>query len=84
MVLVGVNASRLETDGDCTTYIQGCAHVGLYRFLPKCLAIIGYARSALTDAELREKLKGYLKGDEDKINTFLELCTYQSGQVCLQ
>ena len=49
------------------------------RFLPKDLQIIGYARSKLTVEDLRNKLKGYLKGEDDLIGDFLGRVTYISG-----
>lgn len=49
-------------------------------FLPENLHIIGYARSELSDDELRAKLKGYLQGQESTIAEFLSHCTYISGQ----
>ncbi|GMH35965.1 hypothetical protein BSKO_03833 [Bryopsis sp. KO-2023] len=49
-------------------------------FLPDNIQILGYARSNLKDEELRDRLKGYLKGEESKINEFLSLCTYKQGQ----
>eukprot|EP00951_Prasinocladus_malaysianus_P026062 scaffold230199_cov48-Prasinocladus_malaysianus.AAC.1 len=54
----------------------------LYRahFLPENLAVIGYARSSLSDEDLRAKIKGFLSGDEGTINQFLSMCTYVSGQ----
>ena len=55
-----------------------CCCVG-NRFLPKDLQIIGYARSKLTAEDLREKLKGYLKGEDDLIGEFLGRVTYISG-----
>ncbi len=49
------------------------------RFLPKNLQIIGYARSKLTDNDLKEKITGYLKGDEGKIKEFLDRISYIAG-----
>ena len=51
----------------------------LPRFLPKDLEIVGYARSKLSSESLREKVKGFLKGDEGKINEFLERVSYVQG-----
>lgn len=51
------------------------------RFLPDDVRIIGYARSQLTDASLRERLQEYLKGDVVMIHEFLDTCTYVQGQV---
>jgi glucose-6-phosphate 1-dehydrogenase len=49
------------------------------RFLPKNLQIIGYARSKLTAEELREKIKGYLKGEEAEVKEYLSRVTYIPG-----
>ena len=49
-------------------------------FLPKVVRIVGYARSDLTDNDLRDKLRGYLKADESVVNDFLSKCSYVSGQ----
>ncbi len=51
------------------------------RFLPRATQIIGYARTALTDEGLRERLVPYLKGDEEAIQKFLKLCCYLQGDV---
>mmetsp|Transcript_8996 Transcript_8996/g.16207 ORF Transcript_8996/g.16207 Transcript_8996/m.16207 type:complete len:517 (-) Transcript_8996:188-1738(-) len=48
-------------------------------FLPAALDVIGYARSPLSDDDLRAKLKGFLKADEDVVDSFLSKCTYVSG-----
>jgi len=52
-------------------------------FLPTHIQIIGYARSPLTDQQLRDKLRQYLpKGTpevEGQVTSFLQLCTYMSG-----
>ena len=50
------------------------------RHLPNGLAIIGYARSKLTDDSLREKVKPHLKGgSEEDIQSFLEKLSYVPG-----
>eukprot|EP00850_Spirogloea_muscicola_P002141 SM000008S22230 [mRNA] locus=s8:585467:589117:- [translate_table: standard] len=41
--------------------------------------VFGYARSKLSDMDLREKLKGHLKGDQSDIAEFLNLVTYVAG-----
>lgn len=52
----------------------------LCRFLPKDLAIIGYARSALDINDLRKKIKGFLKSkDEAKKEDFVQHVTYVQG-----
>jgi glucose-6-phosphate 1-dehydrogenase len=33
----------------------------------------------MTDEELRDSLRAHLKGDKDKVESFLELCTYVHG-----
>ncbi|KAK9865125.1 hypothetical protein WJX84_006808 [Apatococcus fuscideae] len=49
-------------------------------FLPKDLAIIGYARSALDINDLRKKIKGFLKSkDEAKKDEFVQHITYVQG-----
>lgn len=49
------------------------------RFLPKNLKIIGYARSKLSDDDLKEKIKGYLKGEEAQVKEFLDRIHYIPG-----
>lgn len=50
------------------------------RFLPKDLAIIGYARSALDINDLRKKIKGFLKSKDDaKKEDFVQHITYVQG-----
>jgi len=52
-------------------------------FLPESLRIIGYARSDLTDGELRQRLAPFLlKGkdaDQATVDAFLSCCSYVSG-----
>jgi hypothetical protein len=48
-------------------------------FLPRNVAIIGYARTQLTDEELRAKLRPRLEGGSNEVDKFLELCTYVQG-----
>ncbi len=50
-----------------------------HRFLPKDLRIIGYARSKLTDQDLKEKVKGYLKGTDAEVKEFLSRISYIPG-----
>jgi glucose-6-phosphate 1-dehydrogenase len=48
--------------------------------LPERTAIVGYARSSMTDAAANDKLRGFLKaGTEEQRAAFLALCTYRSG-----
>jgi glucose-6-phosphate 1-dehydrogenase len=49
------------------------------RFLPENLSILGYARSKLSKKDLQEKVKPNLKGDDDKINEFLDKLDYEAG-----
>ncbi|CAK0786708.1 Glucose-6-phosphate 1-dehydrogenase, cytoplasmic isoform [Coccomyxa viridis] len=49
-------------------------------FLPKNLKLIGYARSKLSNSDLHEKIKGYLKGDDKTKQEFLDRITYVQGQ----
>ena len=51
-----------------------------HRFLPKNLKLIGYARSKLSNSDLHEKIKGYLKGDDKTKQEFLDRITYVQGQ----
>lgn len=48
-------------------------------FLPRNVAIIGYARTQLTDQQLRDKLRPRLKGSHQDKESFLERCTYVAG-----
>lgn len=55
----------------------------LYRhhFLPQCTTICGYARSAKTDDEFRQRIRSYLKeGTETEKQAFLNMCIYRSGK----
>ena len=49
------------------------------RFLPENLSILGYARSKLSKKDLQEKVKPNLKGDNDKVNEFLDKLDYEAG-----
>ena len=42
--------------------------------LPKEVSIVGFARSASTDTQFREKIEGHLKGD--KVGAFVKYLTY--------
>ena len=50
--------------------------------LPKDTVVFGYARSKLTDDELRQRLRPYLekKATPDQVTSFLQICRYQGGQ----
>ena len=50
-----------------------------HRFLPKNLKLIGYARSKLTDSDLHNKVKDYLKGDDKTKDEFLSRISYVPG-----
>ncbi|KAF8070929.1 G6PD5 [Scenedesmus sp. PABB004] len=52
-------------------------------FLPRATQIIGYARSELTDAGLRERLAPFLKGDPASVERFLALCVYIQGDYAV-
>uniref|UniRef100_A0A0C9RLX4 Glucose-6-phosphate 1-dehydrogenase n=2 Tax=Spermatophyta TaxID=58024 RepID=A0A0C9RLX4_9CONI len=59
--------------------------------LPKHFTIYGYARSKMTDAELRKIISGTLtcridkrENCEDKMQEFLQRCFYHSGQYNLE
>jgi len=48
--------------------------------LPKNVSITGYARSKLSDEDLREKVREHLEDDEQSVvNSFLDLLTYTAG-----
>ncbi len=65
-----------------TSFRHQCAHALAPRsYLPKRLQIIGYARTVLSDDDLRNQLRPYLKGDPFQIDEFLAFCTYQQGEV---
>ena len=49
------------------------------RFLPDATQIVGYARSNLTDADLHQRLKPYLKGSDKVVDEFLSSITYVQG-----
>lgn len=48
-------------------------------FLPPNTKIIGYARSEMTDGQLRERLAPFLPGPPEDAKDFLEHCLYVSG-----
>ena len=50
-----------------------------HRFLPKNIKLIGYARSKLSNSDLHEKIKCYLKGDDKTKEEFLDRITYVQG-----
>lgn len=47
--------------------------------LPKNVFITGYARSKLSDEDLKEKVKSNIKGDAQQIQDFLKLFSYVAG-----
>lgn len=49
-------------------------------FLPPSTVICGYSRSKIPDPDFRDKIRGFLKGDVDKIDAFLAMCYYRNGQ----
>lgn len=50
------------------------------KFLPRDVKIIGYARSALTNEQLHDKLRPHLTSDiQAEIDEFLGICTYIQG-----
>ena len=58
-------------------------HLFVNELLPSKAKIWGYARSQLSNEELRERLKPYLlqtKISESKVDEFLKLCFYQGGE----
>jgi glucose-6-phosphate 1-dehydrogenase len=50
-------------------------------FLPKTFTLVGYARSPLTDQQLRERLKPFLSGPDELMDEFLSRCQYCQGEV---
>mmetsp|Transcript_8156 Transcript_8156/g.23410 ORF Transcript_8156/g.23410 Transcript_8156/m.23410 type:complete len:521 (-) Transcript_8156:251-1813(-) len=74
----------LGASGDLAKKKTFPALLELYKadFLPRKLHIVGYARSGMTDAELRTKLRtaGFLKGEDEVVHDFLSHITYVSGQ----
>jgi len=52
-------------------------------FLPKSTLVIGYARSSMTNETLRNQLRGFLKGEAEAIERFLQICIYVPGQYSL-
>jgi len=48
-------------------------------YLPARVQIIGYARSSMSSADLREKLHSSLTGDSTLKTLFLDKCTYVQG-----
>lgn len=49
------------------------------RFLPKNVAIIGYARSKLNVRDLRATVAEHLKGANEDVSRFLDLISYMPG-----
>ena len=54
-------------------------HAVAYRNLPINTKLIGYARSKLSDEDLREKVKSGLDGASHRQDDFLDLCSYVQG-----
>jgi glucose-6-phosphate 1-dehydrogenase len=52
------------------------------RFFPPRTQIVGYARSVMTAAQLHDRLRPFLKGTDQAVAAFLNLVTYQHGEVC--
>lgn len=48
-------------------------------FLPKKTRIIGYARSPMSDDDLRKRLRPTLSGKDGDVEAFLSICTYMHG-----
>jgi len=68
-----------QTDAACVRGLSCCLPEPCCRFLPENLSILGYARSKLSKKDLQEKVKPNLKGDDDKVNEFLEKLDYEAG-----
>ena len=47
--------------------------------LPKNVYITGYARSKLSDEDLKSKVKPNLKGDDETVEAFLKTFSYTPG-----
>lgn len=45
---------------------------------------MGYARSPLTDQQLRDKLRPRLSGSDEERDAFLKHCTYVQGAAACQ
>lgn len=54
-------------------------------FMPPRTQILGYARTAMTAADLRERLRPFLTAipgaEQGAVDAFLDLCTYMAGDV---
>jgi glucose-6-phosphate 1-dehydrogenase len=53
------------------------------KLLPADIVIFGYARSQMTDEELRNRLRPYLEQEDhckETVDAFLSLCHYQGGK----
>jgi len=53
------------------------------KLLPEDLAIFGYARSQMTDDDLRDRLRPFLESSDHPkhvVDSFLALCHYQGGK----
>ena len=56
------------------------------KLLPDDFVIWGYARSKLTDDDLRERLRPYLEEEnvsKEVVDQFLKMCRYQQGKFML-
>jgi len=51
----------------------------LHDHMPEGTVVVGYARSDLDDARLRETLRERLKGPPEKVEAFLARCFYERG-----
>lgn len=49
------------------------------RFLPPSTTILGYARSKLSDQNVRDKVKPFLRDEPNVVQDFLKLITYLPG-----
>ena len=54
-------------------------HDGCFRFLPPSTSLIGYARSKLSDQNVRDKVKPFLRDEQKVVQDFLSLITYVPG-----
>ncbi|KAL8281481.1 hypothetical protein RQP46_006165 [Phenoliferia psychrophenolica] len=76
----------LGASGDLAKKKTFPALFGLYNngFLPKGINIVGYARTKMDEAEFHKRAASYIKAPipamKKKLEEFLKICTYVSGQ----
>jgi len=50
------------------------------KMMPSKMSIFGYARTKMTHDEFRDRIRPHLKGDDEVIKGFLQMCFYHAGQ----